>query len=65
MDLPISQTVGFQVPSSLKNGKKGDSWFMVVFYMGIKCFLLIVMLLVLLVKLVKMRQLISKVLINC
>ena len=38
---------------------------MLVFCIGVNCFLLIVMPLVLLVKLVMMRQLISKVLISC
>ena len=38
---------------------------MLVFCIGVSCFLLIVMPLVLLVKLVMMRQLTSKVLISC
>ena len=38
---------------------------MLVFCVGINCFLLIIMQLVLLVKLVMIRQLINKVLISC
>ena len=43
------------MPSSLKKGLKKINWFMLVFCMGVNCFLLIVMPLVLLVKLVIMR----------